>query len=245
MRLLIMLSLLGVMVPCLVQAQVPAGPYIAVQGHAEVKLVPDVFPVDISISDTGMNAAASQELVEGLTRHVMATVGKLHVPDPDIQVSSLHVSPKTKWDRDHETNTFLGNEYERSIRIRLHKLSDVRQLISELPESKNLELRVGGFERSDRAEVMRRLRSEAVADARSEARELANAAGVKVGPIFNISDRPQVAVYARGYSNPIDVASVESTTVFTSDIVLKEGQVTISSDAYLIFGIEGDGAAAR
>jgi uncharacterized protein YggE len=234
----------SLLAPSLAGAQVPNGPYIAVQGHAEVKLVPDIFPVDISISDTSMNAGASQKLVEGLTREVMSAVAKLEVPDADIQLSSLHVSPQTKWDRDNEKQIFLGNEYERSIRVRLRKLVDVKALIAALPEGRNLELRVGGFERSDRGEIVRRLRGQAIADARAYARELTTAAEVKLGRIYNIADRPQLADYARRV-NAIDVSSVESTTVNRSDLILKEGQITLSSDVYLIFELGAEVQAAR
>ena len=191
-----------------------------------------------------MSAAASQQLVEGLTREVMSAVAKLEVPDADLQLSSLHVAPQTKWDRDAEKQIFLGNQYQRSIRVRLRKLVDVKALIAALPEGRNLELRVGSFERSDRSEVVRRLRGQAIADARAYARELTAAAEVRLGRIYNIADRPQLADYNRRV-HAIDVSSVESTTTNRSDLILKEGQITLSSDVYLIFELGPETQASR
>jgi uncharacterized protein YggE len=231
--------------PAISVAQVPDRPYLAVQGHAETIVVPDLFPVEITLSDTSANAAASQALVEDLARKVLAATNSLGVKDADVEIGNLRVAPETRWDKVAEKNVFLGNEYERTFRIRLHRLSDLRLLVAKLPESRNLRIRTGGFERSDRDDIVRALRRQAIANARAAASDLAEGTGVRLGRLHNASDRPQGVNYYRGNVSPIDVLSVERGNVLTSEMIVQEGQITLSSDIYLVFEIQGQDQASR
>jgi len=233
-------SLLGLAlfaVSTLALAQVPDKPFIAVQGHAEERLVPDVFPVEITITDTSQSAGESQALVEGLARQVVAAAEKLKVPDKDLTIGNLRISPEQRWDDKLERNIFTGNRYERHFTVRLRTLSDLRSLVALLPEGRNLRLQTQGFERSDAGVIRRRLRSQAVADAQEQARDLASATGVRLGRLYTASDRPMGLPYARNVS-AIEAVSV-SGNVLTSEMIVKEGEISIQSDVYLVYLIEG------
>ena len=53
-----------------------AKPFLSVQGHAEAKVTPDIFPITVSLEETGMDAGASQALVERLAER---EIGRAHV----------------------------------------------------------------------------------------------------------------------------------------------------------------------
>jgi uncharacterized protein YggE len=218
-------------------------PFLSVQGHAEAKVTPDLFPVTVTLKETGMDPAKSQGFVESLAARVLEAAKAQGGQDKDIDVGKLSVSPETKWKDDDETEVFLGNTYEREIEVRFRDLEALRRFIAALPDQKQVRIETGEFEYSDRRALQRKLRREAIADAKAAAEEMADAVGKRLVELFNVSDRSQSTIYSnQGFAG----GGLDSVTVYgssvqrrTSEIVLKEGEITISADAYLVY-IIGD-----
>jgi uncharacterized protein YggE len=223
-------------------------PFLSVQGHAEAKVKPDIFPVTVRLEDTGTDPARSQGLVEDLAAKTLAAAQAQGAQSSDIDVGNLSVSPKTKWDDKAEQEIFLGNSYERAIEVRFRDLERLRQFIAALPDMKQLRIDTGTFQYSGRRELERKLRREAVADAKAAAEDLAGAVGRRLLELFNVSDHAQSTIYSNmGYSRSgapsarsvSSVALLAPGTVRNSGIVLKEGEITVSADAFLVY-IIGD-----
>ena len=247
MRSVILLML--VMGASIAQAQTfTTKPFLSVQGHAEAKVKPDIFPVEVRMEETGTDPAKSQGLVEDLAARVLSAAQAQGATDRDIDVGNLSISPQTKWDEKTEREIFLGNTYEREIEVRFKDLDSVRKFIAALPDMKQLRIDTSTFQYSGRRELERRLRREAIADATAAAKDMSDAVGKRLVELFNVSDRAQSTIYSNlGYSGsgapvPRDATSVALLapgTVRNAGIVLKEGEITVSADAYLVY-IIGD-----
>jgi uncharacterized protein YggE len=251
----VLMTILLAAAPFLATAQSFQGkPFLAVQGHAEAKVKPDIFPIAVTLTDTSMDSAKSQTLVEGLAKQVLAVAQALKVGDLDLEIGNLSISPNSDWDEKKDEDVFKGNTYEREITIRFHNLADLKSFIGQMPESRAIKLDTKTFEYSGAAELKRKLRREAIDDARQAGLEMADAVHKRLLNLFNVSDRAQSVVYASsGYSNSdalrysaedarrqggtavnaIDVVSVKR----GSEIVLREGEIKISADAYLVYEI--------
>lgn len=216
----------------------PNLPYLAVQGHATQTLVPDVFPVTITLSETSIDSAGAQSRVEGLARDVLAAAKRIGVEEADIVVGNLRVSPNMEWDEKREEQVFTGNLYQREFVLRLRKLESLRALAAALPASRSLRIQTQSFERSDADAIRNRLRDAAIADARKQAEALAASAGVRLGRLHNVSDRPQGWNYnsmPMGRSlNAISVSGTASNQL-TSEMVVTQGKITLEADAYLVY----------
>jgi uncharacterized protein YggE len=238
--------LLALCLPIAAPAQTfQSKPFLSVQGHAEAKVKPDIFPLTVTLRELGMDPARSQKVVEDLAAKVLDTAGHLQVADSDIQVGNLDVSPQLDWD-DKDVETFKGNNYERVIKLRFHSLESLRQFLGAMPLSKNVRLETGTFEFSGAAALKRKLRRDAIADARKGAEEMAAAVNKRLLDLFNVSDKAQSTIYAssgyyfEGYSTG-GTASLDSVKVVGtgairgSAIVLREGEITVGADAYLVY----------
>ena len=234
--------LFAILLPCCVFAQSMGGkPFLSVQGHAETTVKPDIFPLEVTLSDTGLDGAKSQKVVEDLAQLVLREASRLKLADVDIEIGNLSVSPETKWDDKQEQDIFLGNEYRREITLRFHDLGALRGFIGAMPDSRNVRLATQTFEFSGKAELQRKLRREAIDDARRGAEEMASAVGKRLVELQNVSDRPQSTVYsASGY----DSEGLQRVTVVgsgtrrrSSDIILREGEIKVSADAFLVYVI--------
>jgi uncharacterized protein YggE len=224
-----------------VQAQSFSGkPFLSVAGHAETRVRPDVFPLDVTLLDTSMDAQKSQKIVEDLAKLVLAEAKKLNLADVDIEIGNLSIEPQFNEKDDEEI--FIGNKYERDVNIRFHDLDSLRAFIAALPDSRNLRLETRSFEYSKAAELKRQLRREAIEDAKRGAQDMAAAVGKRLLDLQNVSDRAQSTVYsASGYSynseglDRVTVVGNAITPRRSSEIVLREGEIKISSDAYLVY----------
>lgn len=240
------LVMLSALFPAFAGAQSIAGkPFLSVQGHAEAMVVPDVFPVEISLKEVSLAPAKAQALIEGLAQDVLASAAKLEVADADIQVGNLSITPESKWDDDKEIEIFLGNSYERELTVRFRSLEDLKTFIADLPDSKNVQIDTQTFEVSNAAEIKRKLRRAAIDDARKAAAEMADAVGKRLLDLQNVSDRAQSTAYSSSGYSSLDTVSVSGTalrapgTTRSRSIVLREGEVKLSADAFLIY-VMGD-----
>jgi len=237
------LLLAVLVVPAVASAQNFAGkPFLSVQGHAETKVKPDLFPLTVTLKETSMDPAKAQELVEGLAAKVLDSAKQLQVADTDMEVGNLDISPELDYDEDSEKEIFKGNTYERAIRIQFHSLATLKQFLEAMPLSRNLQLGTGTFQYSGAAELKRKLRRDAIADARKGAQDMAAAVDKRLLDLFNVSDRAQSTVYAAsgysydGYGGSLEgVTVVGATAIKGPTIVLREGEITISADAYLVY----------
>jgi uncharacterized protein YggE len=213
---------------------IEGSPYIAVHGRAQMEVVPDIFPLEITLAETSTNTAVTQERIETIARRIVDLAQAQNIPDEDVIVGNLSINPSTKYDEKAEREIFIGNEYERSIEIRFRKLDEFRQFLSQIPDAKQLRLNTGnfGYSKSDAAGKM--LTADAIADARATADELAKGINKRIVGAHTISNQPFNVRYSD--STTLDSVTVRgSRSVAPGAIALKVGKIKLDQDVYVIY----------
>ena len=237
----IVLAAVLVMASWSVQAQSISGqPFIAVHGRAKAEVVPDVFPLQVTLKDTSLDAAATQRQIEGHAQAVIALTRSMKLPDRDVEVANLNVSPQYRWDDKQERQVFLGNTYTRTIKLRFRALADLQKAIAALPKSSQVQLDTGSFESSRQVQVRRQLLTEAVADARRTADVMAAAVGRKVGGVHNISNQGFNVRYVSSGEGSLDRVTVTGSRMAPPappepPAVLREGVIQLAQDVYILY----------
>jgi uncharacterized protein YggE len=156
--------------------------------------------------------------------------------DTDIDAGNLNVSPQSKYDDTKDTTVFLGNTYERTFELRFHHLADVRSFLGLVPTGKNVRIETGAFAYSKEAEAKKALLLQAIADAKDSAEMLAKGVGKRLSSLHNVSDRPQGGSYSySGATRSFNAPPAPAGLSHSSEVVLKEGVVTLEEDAYVIY----------
>lgn len=221
------------------QAQSIGGsPFIAVHGKAETEVVPDVFPLEITLKDTSLDVAATQAQVEANTQQVVALISAMKMEDRDVEIANLSVSPEYRWDDNEDKQIFLGNTYARSIKLRFHALADLQKAIDALPKSKQVQIDTGSFQSSRQDDIRRELLAQAVQDARKTAEVMAGAVGKRVGGVHNISNQGfNVRYVASDESTTLDSVTVTGTRMAAPapPVALREGVIQLDQDVYIIY----------
>jgi uncharacterized protein YggE len=240
MKIRIAVALMLLACAAMVQAQT-SGPFIAVHGRAQQEVVPDIFPVELTLKETSKDAAATQTRIESLAKDVLATLEKMKIDNGDIEVSNLDISPEYKWDRESEKQIFLGNTYQRQIKVKFHSLEKLSQFVAALPQPEALQIQTRSFEYSKADELRRKLMEKAIADAKATAEVMATGVGKKLGLAQNISNQGLNLQYSAslfaaravgGYAPPAPPPPPSPSAA------LREGKITLDQDVYIVYSLD-------
>lgn len=223
-------------------AQVISGsPYLAVRGQASQEVTPDTFPLELTLTETSLDAAGTQARIERLAKEVLAIADGMKLKEADLTVSNVSISPEYKYDDKTEKEVFLGNTYKREIKVRLHSLERLREFIGSLPSDKALRIDTGRFATSRSDELRRGLLQKAIENARQTAEALAAGIDRKLGPVHTISSQGFNISYSESKTSldsvyPRDVMGVA--LLAPGVIVLREGRITLDQNVYIVYALE-------
>ena len=221
-------------------AQVIGGsPYLAVHGKAKIEVVPDIFPLEITLKETSKDLAKTEAAIESLAVLFTELALKQQVPEADISVSNLSIEPETDYDEKTEKQVFLGNTYAREIKIKFHTLEKLSHFLSAIPAARQIQVQTGAFAYSGTQEARRSLVQAAVKDAKETADELAKAVHKRVAGVHTISNQPLGMRYADG-GMTLDTVSVSGVALLAPGTVratLKRGVINLDQDVYILYAL--------
>ena len=201
-------ALIGLSPMAAIADGLPASPYIQVNGHAALQVMPDMAYVSLTLEKTELDAKAARADVEDRAAKVIALARKLGIADKDIDAPSVSVSPQYGWVSDSSVASkrvykLTGHHVTRGVTLTLRDLSRYGELVDGLFDAGVTDLGNVVMDCSDRDALQQKARGQAVADAHDKAAGLAQSAGVTLGPVYSISDQsaaygPRPMAFARG-----------------------------------------------
>ena len=219
----------------LVNAQSISGPpYVAVHGEARMEVIPDIFPLEITLKETSKDIAATQGKIEALAQAIVDLAQAQQVADADLTISNLSISPEMDYDEKTEMQVFLGNTYERTVKIRFHSLDSLRKFLAKVPDEKQVQVDTGAFAYARTDEAKRTLLADAIRNAKAAADEMARGVGKRISDVHTISNQAFNIRYAE--STNLDTVTVLGTALLApGTVVLKEGRITLDQDVYIVY----------
>jgi uncharacterized protein YggE len=177
-------------------------PAISVTGEASASLAPDMALINLAVVRTEATARAALDGSNKAMADVLAAMKKAGVADKDLQTSGFFIQPQYDYsgDNDGKPPTLLGYQVGNTVTVRLRDLSKLGAL---LDQAVTLGVNQGGdirFLNDKPGPAIDKARAEAVRDALAKARILADAAGVELGDVLEITDNdaaPEAVPMAR------------------------------------------------
>lgn len=160
-------------------------------GQGKVTQIPDTAEISIGVTKQSPTVSDAQNQVNVISSKVIADLKKLGIAESDIKTTNYSVNPNynppvgTLQPQNQNPN---GYEVTQNIQVKVRPIEKVNKAIdASTSDGANL---VGGinftFSDSLQKELEQKATQMAVDDAKSNAQNLANAAGVKLGPIVNV-----------------------------------------------------------
>ncbi|HEX5282125.1 MAG TPA: SIMPL domain-containing protein [Micropepsaceae bacterium] len=165
---------------------------IIVTGEGEVLGKPDQARIAAAVVNQAPTAeAAAQENATAMNRVLMA-ITALGIPPNKIQTSNYSVQPQYASVNVSTNRNITGYQVTNELTITVDDLSKLGTISDTLVHNGANQLGGVAFTIADPKPLADRARTAAVTDARAKAQTLANAGGVRLGPLLNIQEGPGV-----------------------------------------------------
>ena len=190
---------------------------VVTAGTGEVTLPPDWAIVSLSLESREQSAAqaaaANRQRLESLMDTLIRTAGTRD----SVRLVGLDISSAYDYERDE----LIGYDAGARVEVRLRNLDRLALILDAAFATGAMTTRDGVEFKSDRADAAKReALAQAFADARLQAEALAEAAGLKLGPLVQVTTQRGVPGYDGPSLGAISVTAT-NTSLTPSDVVVR------------------------
>ncbi len=166
---------------------VPPQRMLIVNGTGTVTLTPDIAYINIGVHTESPTAADAVASNNTQTQQVVTALKNAGVDAKDIRTSNFSIYPNTQFDP--QTNQKLGTTYvvDNTVYVTVHKLDTLGDLLDASVKAGANSVNSIQFDVADKSAALKQARDAAVKDAKTQAQELASAAGVSLGNLQTVN----------------------------------------------------------
>jgi uncharacterized protein YggE len=206
---------------------------VTVDGVGVVTGVPDTVTINLGVSVEQSSAAEALQEVNTKATALIGTLTDAGVAKTDIQtgyVSVWPVSPDTTPNRYSASN---------SVTAVIHDVSRAGPVIDAAAEAVGDGITMGGvsFSIDDTSDLYGQARRKAVEEATQRATQLAQAAGISVGPVLSMNESNQLSPYPYAYDRVM--ASSATTTAGAAPTPIEPGTQELQLRVTVVFELVG------
>ncbi len=205
---------------------------ISLNGHGEIRMVPDLAAVTIGVTSSAKTAGEALAQNTKDMQAVFATLKAAGITDSDIQTSNFSVNPRFVYPNDgsNKPPTLDGYDVINSVNVIVRKISELGSVLDKVVTAGSNQINGINFSVDNADKALDSARTQAVADARHKAELYAIAAGVKLSRIISISEggnyQPPPVVYSRAKMEAADAAPIA------------QGEQVLGMDVSIVWEIE-------
>lgn len=174
-------------------------PAITAHGVGTVTGAPDQLTLMMGVQTRGTSAASALAANNQQATNLINTLKSRGVADADLRTSQLSVNPTTAAD-----GRITGYEVTNQVTATLRNLASAGSVLDAAAGAAGDAIRVREltFSIADDSALRARARAEAVHQAQEQAKQLADAAGVRLGALRSITEAPTAPPPTRMYEAP-------------------------------------------
>lgn len=178
--------------PAAAQEDAASRPKITVTGEGEARVSPDMAVIQIAVLREAETAREAMDANNQAMTAVIEALKEAGIEARDLQTSGLSINPQYVYPNDNngeQKPRIVGYQVTNGLTIRVRDLDKVGEI---LDRSVSLGVNQGGnitFTNDDPSKALNDARKSAVQDAISKAQTLAEAAGVSLGNVVEISEQ--------------------------------------------------------
>ena len=214
------------------QGPQPVARTLNVNGLGTSYLTPDIAYIYIGVHSEGATASEVVAANKAQTNAVLEALKKAGVADKDLRTTNFSIWPSQQYSPDGKVT---GTIYmvDNTVYVTVRNLDGLGALLDDTIAAGANSINSIQFDVADKSAAVKEARAKAVEDAKTQAQELADAAGLKLGEIQNISF----------YDNsPYPVADGKGggggTMAANTAVAIQPGQLTISVSVSITYDIK-------
>lgn len=203
---------------------------LTVHGHAEMKVRPDIAYVSVGVVTQARDS--TQAVADNAARAtaLMAALKKAGLADKDIQTQSYGVEPQ--YDYNASPAVLTGYQVTNTVQVTVRDLARVGQVIDAATQAGGNQINGVTFDLADRTQAEAQVLAQAVVEARVKASVMAQAAGVSLGRLMQLTEGSEPVVQPLVMERPMlmKAAAEPSTPVSAQDI-------SVTADVTALYGL--------
>jgi uncharacterized protein YggE len=160
---------------------------ISVSGEGRVSAEPDMAEIVIGVESRALTAKEAARRNSEDMNEVMAVLEEMGIAEEDIQTVDYSIRAEMDYRRG-ERPRVVGYMVNNTVRVKVRDLDLVGDLLDQVTEAGVNNIHGITFTIEDPRPFQERAREMAVADARSKARQLAEASDVRLGDLLSLSE---------------------------------------------------------
>jgi len=204
---------------------------LTVNGSGKAFLSPDIAYITIGVHTEDKDAAKAVADNSAQAQKVAEALAAFNIDPQDIQTRNFSIYPRQEFDREGQpTETIYV--VDNSVYVTIRDLDQIGDILNAVVEAGANAINSVQFDVEDKSEALSAARKAAVADAKTQAQELAAAAGVELGPIQTINTfggMPPVP-FVEGLGGGARLAEAASVPV-------SPGQLTLTVEVNIVYEI--------
>lgn len=161
---------------------------IVVTGAGEASRAPDMAFLTLGVESDGATASEALRKNSAQMEATIKTLRDAGVDKKDIQTSNLSVGARYDYSREGQAPRLIGYQATNTVSVKLRNLEKAGGVIDKAVASGSNRLDSISFGFADPKPLLNEARKAAVTDARERASLYAEAAGVNLGDVLQISD---------------------------------------------------------
>ncbi|TKT80308.1 SIMPL domain-containing protein [Aquamicrobium sp. LC103] len=170
-------------------------PRIMVVGEGETAVAPDMAILSLTVMREAETARAAMDDANKAMTDVIAAMKEAGIESRDLQTAGLQINPRYVYPKDNDGEQqprIVAYQVQNTLTVRVRDVQKVGEVIDR---SVTLGVNQGGsvsFVNDDPSAALSEARRLAVADATDRARTLAEAAGVELGRVLEMSEQSRM-----------------------------------------------------
>lgn len=181
---------------------------VSVSGVGMVTVAPDTASVQLGVTVTEATLAEAQATASTQMEAVIAAVKAAGVEDKDIQTSTYYVSVVQSYDSNGNPTKVSSFQVQNQVNVVIRDITKVGEVLDSAVSAGANTIYGVNFYVSDSTSAATQARKLAIDDAHQRAQELADAAGMTLGPVVSITEGfSSGPIYGRGGGMVADAAA--------------------------------------
>jgi uncharacterized protein len=206
---------------------------ISISGLGEVKARPDMASISTGVVSEAVSAKDALAKNNAAMAAVIAALKNAGVSEDDIQTSNFSVSPKyPPYQPNQTTQRIVGYTVSNQVNANVKNLKNLGPILDTLVQSGSNQIGGISFGIDEPKKVLDEARKKAVADARAKAELYAEAAGVSLGRVVQISESSAITPPVPMYRMAVQTEAADAS------VPIAAGQQTVSANVSITYEIQ-------
>jgi uncharacterized protein YggE len=202
-----------------------------VNGLGASYLTPDIAYIYIGVHNEGATASEVVTANKAQTNAVLNALKKAGVEDKDLRTTNFSIYPSQQYGAD---GTVTGSIYmvDNTVYVTVRNLDGLGTLLDDTISAGANSINSIQFDVADKTAAVKEARAKGVEDAKNQAKELADAAGITLGDIQNIS------FYDNSPYPVVDGKGGGGGAMTSAAVAIQPGQLMISISVNITYAIK-------